>query len=168
MNWYQQLKSVFLNQVIAVTRVGVAADLATQHLVNVFTISGGDVDVLGVIGKIIATKDATGQTIELGFTPTGGARGVFAAASATTTGDVINKYYTWNGIIGSALIVAQTGDVIGFGAVNSALAGTSTAHNVFCPGVIDITTAAANDVLGLINWTIFYRPLSTASKITAL
>jgi len=166
-NWFSQLRSMYLNQVQIVTRVGVADDCATQHLVPMFDISGDDVEILGIIGKVVFVKAGTAQTIELGHFPTGGARDIFAVASATTTGDVANKYYTWDGIIGSALVVAQTGDVIGFGAVGSVLLGTSRAINVFCPGRIDFTTGTANDVTGLINWTIFYKPMSIASRVAA-
>ena len=131
-----------------------------------FTISGDDVVVLDIIGKIVQTKDATGQLIAFNFTPSGGASQVVAIASATTTGDVAGKYYTWDGVLGTAPIVAQTGDVIGVGAVGSVLAGTSGARNVFAPGVIDFTTSVANDVLGLINWYIRWIPVSGASQVT--
>lgn len=166
-NWFSQLRSMYLNQVQVVTRVGVAADCATQHLVPMFDISGGDVEILGIIGKVVFVKAATAQTIELGHFPTGGARAILATASATTTGDVANKYYTFDGIIGSQLVVAQTGNLIGLGAVGSVLLGTSRASNVFCPGRIDFTTAGADDVTGLINWTILYKPMSIASRVAA-
>ena len=162
------LKSLYLQQYQAVTRTGVAADLATQHLYNCFTVTGECV-VTAVIGKVVSVKDATAQTLELGFTPTAGTgRIILGIASATTTGDVANKYYTWSGVIGSAILVAQTGDVIGVGAVGSVLAGTSGVKNILPPGVIDITTAAANDTLGLINWTVLYKPMTMNSKITVL
>jgi len=158
---------MYLNQVQSVTRTGLAADCATQHLVPMFDISGDDIEILGIIGKVVQAKAAGAQTIELGHFPAGGARAILATASPTTASDVANKYYTWDGIIGSQLVVAQTGDVIGFGAVGSVLAGTSRAKNVFCPGRIDFTTAAANDLTGLIDWTIIYKPMSIASRVAA-
>jgi hypothetical protein len=165
---FRWLRDLFQNQDLAVTRIGVAADCATQHRVPIFTVSGGDVLVYGIIGKVTQAKAAAGQLIAFNFTPTGGAAAVMAIASATTTGDVANKYYTWDGVLGTAPIVAQTGDAIGVGAVGSVLAGTSGAMNVFCPGVIDMTTSIANDGTGLIDWTIWYKPLAAGAVITAL
>jgi len=161
------LKSLYRNQLRGVTRTGVAADCATQHAFNVFQINGENV-IVSIIGKVVADKAVGAQTLEIGFTPTGGARTIIAIASATTASDVANKYYTWDGVLGTAVIVAQTGDVIGVGAAGSALAGTSKAQNIFCPGIIDITTAAANDLTGLINWTVLYKPMSINSSVTAL
>jgi len=165
---FRWLKDMFQNQDLAVTRTGVAADCATQHRVPIFTVSGGDVLVYGIIGKVRAQKAAAGQLLAFNFTATGGASQVVAVASATTTGDVANKYYTWDGVLGNAPIVAQTGDAIGVGAVGSVLAGTSGAMNVFCPGVIDMTTSVADDGTGLIDWTIWYKALSVGAVVTAL
>jgi hypothetical protein len=147
-------------------RTGVAVDLATQHLFNIFTISGGDIVLLDIIGKVMFVKAGTAQTLELGFTPTGGARTILAIASATTTGDVANKYYTWDGVLGTAVLVAQTADAIGVGAVGSVLAGTSSARNVLCAGVLDITSAGANDITGLVDWYVRYIPVKPSSTVT--
>ena len=165
---FRWIRNLYQNADVGVTRVGVAADCATQHVVNIFAVSGGDVLVYAIIGKVIADKAATGQLLAFNFTPTGGATQVVAAASATTTGDVAGKYYTWSGVLGAAPIVAQTGDQIGVGGVGSVLAGTSGAVNVFCPGIIDMTTSAADDATGLINWTIWYKPLTPGAVVTAL
>ena len=156
------------NNVEYAYRTGVAADLATQHKFNIFTISKGDALVMGISGKVTFQKAGTAQTLELGFTPTGGARTIIGIASATTTGDVANKFYTWDGIAGSQIVVAQTGDAIGFGVVGSVLAGTSGAINAFCPGTFDITTAAADDAQGLVDWYIWYKPLTPYTKVAAV
>ena len=152
-----------------VTRTGVAADLATQHLFQVFSINGGPVEITYILGRSRHAKDVVAQTLEGGFTPTGLARQIWAAAGATTatiTGP--DMYLTWSGVLGAAMIVLQTGTLLGMGALGSVLAGTSGAKNVFGPGVIDITTAAFNDASGLIDWTIRYTPLFLGATITAL
>lgn len=169
-NWFSQIKNMYEIQPVGVTRTGLAADLATVHLFNIFQISGGDVLILAIIGKSQAgVEAATTQTLEGGFIPTDGARAIFAAASANTvTLTEADMYLTWSGVIPAAILIDQTGNIVGFGAVGSILAGTSGGINVFCPGIMDITTAGDTDNSGLIDWTIIYRPLTTASRVIAL
>lgn len=169
MSWFTQLKNMYEIQPIGVTRTGLAADLATVHLFNIFQITGGDVLIKAIIGKCLAAVEAvTTQTLEGGFTPTDGARAIFAVASANTvTLTDADMYLTWSGVISAAILINQTALAIGYGAVGSILAGTSGAKNVFCPGILDITTAGDTDNSGLIDWTIIYRPLTTASRIIA-
>jgi len=157
-------------QPIGVTRTGLAADLATVHLFNIFQIAGGDVLIKAIIGKCRhAVEAVTTQTLEGGFTPTAGARAIWAVASANTvTLTDADMYLTWSGVIPAAILINQTAAAIGYGAVASILAGTSGAKNVFCPGIMDLTTAGDTDNVGLIDWTIIYRPLTPASRIIAL
>jgi hypothetical protein len=166
-----QTKAIYLGQPKAVNRTGLAADLATVHLFNIFAITGGPVLVTAIIGRSRAGVEAvTTQTLEGGFTPTSGVgRGIWAVASANTVTITDEDFIlTWSGVIPAAILVAQTGAVDGFGAVGSVLAGTSGAVNVFVPGIMDITTAGDTDNSGLIDWTIVYQPLSEESVVTAL
>lgn len=166
-----QTKIISLRQPRAVTRTGEAADLATAHLFDIFTIAGGPVLIQAIIGRSrAAVEGATTQTLEGGLTPTSGTgREIWAAASANTVTITDEDFIiTWSGVMAAAMIVAQTGNVVGLGAVGSVLAGTSGAINIFVEGVIDITTAGDTDDSGLIDWTVIYQPLLATSVVTVL
>jgi len=166
-----QTKAISLRQPKVVVRTGLAADLATVQLFNIFGITGGPVLIEAIIGRSrAAVEGATTQTLEGGFTPTSGVgRGIWAVASANTVTITDEDFIlTWSGVIPAAILVGQTGAVDGFGAVGSVLAGTSGAKNIFVPGIIDITTAGDTDNSGLIDWTVIYHPLLTTSVVTAL
>ena len=120
------------------------------------------------VGYVVVAKESTAQTIAIGHTPTGLARQIWIAASATTSASPIGTIFTFSGVLGGALLVAQTGALVGIGAVNSVLAGTSRADNILIPGIIDMTTAAANDVLGQVDWIIRYQPLYPGAVITSM
>lgn len=160
-----QTSQIRLSQPRALTRTGLAADVATQTTTNLFTITG-TVLMLTIFGRVVAAKQATAQTIRLGVVPTaGGVEAFFCAASATTTGDPIDSLYTITGEVTDALIVAQVG--VGLAAVMCDAAGLIMTPQGFIlvPGVLRMTTAAANDNSGLIDWTIIWQPLTVGSSV---
>lgn len=167
-----QTKAIYLGQtpgaIRYVTRTGVAADCATQHTVNLFTVTGDNL-VIGTYGKVIAAKADTAQTLRLGHVPTIGAVEAFlCAVSAVTNLDAIDSIYTITGVVGDAMIVAQVGTIIGVGQFQNNALGTIRSQLILVPGIIRLTTAAANDATGLIDWTVLYQPLSETSVITVL
>ena len=162
------MDAIYLAMPKYVTRVGVAADCATQHTVNMFTVAGGDVLLMGIYGKIIFAKDAGAQLLRLGHVPTiGGGEYFLCAASLTTASDVADTIYTISGIPADAMIVLNA--QLGGGALMSSATGigTGTPH-VLAPGILRLTTSIANDITGLINWTVLYRPLTDVSRVTVL
>ncbi len=151
-----------------VTRTGVATDCATQHTVNLFTVAGGNVLLIAVYGKVMADKAIAAQTLRLGLVPTiGGVEAFLCAASATTSGDLIDSIYTITGVIADLMIVAPT--ALGVALPQAAATGQGVgALLVLVPGIIRLTTGAADDGTGLINWTVLYRPLTADSVVTVL
>jgi len=165
---YNLLLPISIYQPKPITRTGVAADLATQHYEDLFTVVGGDIELLAIYGKVIAAKAATGQFLQLQHTPTGGALAALCGVSPTTTGDVIDSIYTITGVPGDLMIVAQVGPALGIGQLQINLLGTIRSTLVLVPGIIGLDVTVANDITGLINWTVLYRPLSINSAVTVL
>ncbi len=168
-NWMSQLKELHQWMPKAVTRTGIAADLATfPHTTDMFTVTG-DILVMGIYGKVIAQKDGTGQFLTLRYTPTGGgAIGDLCLVSPTTTGDVINSIYTITGVSTDAMIVAQIGPAIGIGQFQGNALGTIKSELILAAGIIHLLATVAADANGLINWTVLYRPLTAVSRVTVL
>jgi len=163
-----QTKAIAVWQPRAVTRTGVAADCATQHTVNLFTVLG-DILMVGIIGKVIAAKDAGAQLLRLGHVPTIGAVEAFlCAASLTTATDAIDSIYSITGVSTDAMIVTQIGTALGIGQFQINALGTIRSAMVLVPGILRLTTSIANDITGLIDWTILYQPLSATSVVTVL
>ncbi len=163
------LDALYLSSVKYVTRTGVAADCAAQHTVNIFTIAGGDIVLLGIYGKVRAQKQANAQTLQLQITPTGGAAAALCAASATTSGDAVDSIYTITGVSTDAMIVAQIGTALGIGQLQASALGIGTGNPlVLVPGILSLITAAANDNSGLVDWTVIYRPVTNVSIVTVL
>ncbi len=150
-------KAIALGQLQSVTRLGLAADVATQTTTNLFTVAG-TVILVSIVGRVVSTKQANAQTIRLGHVPTaGGVEAFLCAASATTASDPIDELYFITGVIGDAMIVDPASGIgLSNLMVNEAgLVGTPQGL-LLAPGILRMTTGAANDNSGLINWTARY------------
>jgi len=167
-----QTKAIYLGQTPGanryVTRTGLAADVATQTTTNLFTVTGDNL-LIAIYGKVIAAKDAGAQLLRLGHVPTIGAVEAFlCAASATTATDAIDTIYTITGVVTDAMIVAPAAVGVGLVSVNAAgLVGVPVGM-LLVPGILRMTTSVANDITGLIDWTVLYQPLSGTSVMTVL
>lgn len=141
-----------------VYRAGLAADLTGLGTVNLFQISGGDVLLAGIYGKVTTQIGAVGATtIQLDLVPTGGASGVLCVAVAINT-DVVNTIYT---ITGDVAVGMDVGTSIGVGHYQE------TNTMVLVPGIIGMIVAVSVNT-GVIDWTLHYVPLDTDSKVNPL
>ena len=114
-NWMTQLKERHAWMPRAVTRTGIAADCATQHATPIFRISGGDILVRGIYGKVVADKAVGAQLLKLQFTGTGVAITALCLVSLTTSLDPIGSIYTISGVETAAMTVTQIGAGSGLG-----------------------------------------------------
>ncbi len=150
-------KAIELGTVQSVTRLGLAADTDTQTTTNLFTVAG-TVILVSIVGRVVAAKAVGAQTIRLGHVPTaGGVEAFLCAASATTSNDAIDELYFITGVIGDAMIVDPASG-IGLSNLMVNEAGTVGTPQglLLAPGILRMTTGAANDLTGLINWTARY------------
>ncbi len=165
----QQVQAQYQSMPKSVTRTGVAADLATQHTVDLFTIAGGDILLVGILGRVVGhAKANTAQTLRLGLMPAGSITEAFlCGVSGVTNLDAIDTVYTITGVIANAMIVAPT--ALGVSLLQAAATGMGVgAPQILVAGVIRLTTADADDNAGFIDWTVIYQPLTDASVVTVL
>lgn len=161
-------KAIYLRQLRPVTRTGTNTDVASQKTTDLFTVTGDNL-IIGIYGKVITAKQATTQTLRLGHVPTiVGAEAFLCAVSATTLSDAINQIYIITGVPGDAMIVDQVSSIIGVGQFQINALGNIQSALILVPGVIRMTTGAADDNVGVIDWTVIYQSLSDTSEITVL
>jgi hypothetical protein len=121
-----------------------------------FTVTGGRVAVIGLIGEVTSAMDATATTLQIVTNPTVGSDTVLCIASASIANAVAGQKYTLPAAVGSALVTSTNQ-----GAASLAL----HAPWIVSAGTIDLVASAAN--AGLAKWSIFYVPVDDGAYITA-
>ena len=155
-----QTKAISLAQLQSVTRLGLAADVATTVVTNLFTVAG-TIILVSIFGRVVVQKEANAQLIQLQHIPTDSGVAVdLAAVSATTSGDDVDTYYQITGVIGDALIVAPAGLGVSNLMVNAAGLIGAPQGLLLAPGIITMETTVATDNSGLINWTCLYKRIA--------
>jgi hypothetical protein len=135
-------------------RYGLAADLATQQTVNLFTIDRGPIVVQGFFGVVSTALAATATTIAVQLTTSTayGATSVpVAVATATLSGYVVGSILTLAGGVGAALTL-QTGAARGVGVYSI------TNQQAWVNGILQIVVGGAANATGIIDWYLQYRP----------
>ena len=154
-------KAIALAGVQSVTRLGLAADVATQPTsTNLFTVTG-TVILVSIFGRVVNQKQVAAQTLQLQHTPTdSGVAADLCGASATTSADDIDTYYMITGNIADAMIVAPAALGVSNHMVNAAGLGGAPLGLLLAPGIISMLTGAATDNVGLINWTVLFKRIA--------
>lgn len=152
-------KAIALAGVQSVTRLGLAADVATATVTNIFTVAG-TVILVSIFGRVVVQKQVAAQLIQLQHIPTGGVAVDLAAISATTSGDDVDTYYVITGNISDALIVAPAGLGVSNHMVNPAGLVGAPLGLLLAPGIITMETTVATDNTGLINWTCLFKRIA--------
>lgn len=124
---------------------------------NLFTIAGGPVRVLSLVGQITTAIQASANACKLTHTPTGGAA-VDLCATLDVTGAAIRKLLVLNGVKATALGLSTDIGVV-------AVALQSGMPLVLTPGVIALNGAASTT--GVVSWYVEYEPLAVGATITA-
>ena len=151
---------IALGQEQSVTRLGLAADVATAVVTNIFTVAG-TVRLVSIFGRVVAQKQANAQLIQLQHIPTaGGVAADLCAVSATTSGDDIDTYYMITGNIGDAMIVAPAALGVSNHMVNAAGLVGAPQGLLLAPGIITMETTVATDNIGLIDWTCLFKRIA--------
>lgn len=145
-----------------VIKVGVFGDIDAVEETNLFRISGGEVMVTGMYGKV--TTAITGAlTLNPRLTPTIGAVTTdMAATSGSLAADFVDTILTWDGTEAGAIAPAGVG-VIG----TIGIASFATNFQILVVGVITLNVAAAADS-GAIDWILHYIPLDPNAVVNAI
>jgi hypothetical protein len=144
-----------LNQGI---RVDSAAALVTAAAVTKFTVSGGNVCMLGFYGMVTVQIAATATTVIVTHTPTTGTASILAIlAGASDIQGFVPGRVAYLASFGSILTWTATG----YGILHPA-AGT---RYILRPGALSITGSAA-PATGLVKWSMFYVPVDPGAYVT--
>jgi hypothetical protein len=148
-----QLAPIAQNTVRAST-VKAQASIATAAL---FTIAGGPVRVLSVVGQITTGLEAKANALKLTHTPTGGAA-VDLCATVESNAAAIRKCLVLNGVKATALQITTDIGVV-------TLANQSGMPIVLTAGAVGLT--AADTATGAISWYMEYEPLVPGATVVA-
>lgn len=142
------------NQTVRASTVKTPASIVTG---NLFTIAGGPVRILSVVGQITTALEAKANALKLVHTPTGGA-GVDLCATVESNAAAIRKCFVLNGVKATALqITTDIGVVV--------LANQNGMPIVLTPGVISLN--AADTATGVVAWHVEYEPLAAGATVVA-
>jgi hypothetical protein len=154
------MTTLIQNKDVRLIAAGIAVSRATATLPqtaqsSIFTISGGRILVVALVGEVTTAIQAQATTVQLIGTPTSGT----AVNLTNATGDVNGKE------IGATVTLPTT--LGGTAAVNNA-GGNITPSATWLllhPGTIDLKTVASST--GSVKWDLLYIPLDTAASVVA-
>ena len=148
-------------QRIADIRLGLRVDRAAQAIPVttdvLFTVTGGRIALLGLIGEITSLFDATATTLLVTCNADTGADTVLSIASAALNDREAGVCVALPATAGTGLIdsVTEGAVILGANPVWAVAAGS-----------IDITVGGGANA-GLMKWTLFYVPIDSGAYVTA-
>jgi hypothetical protein len=148
------VKTTAIGQQVARTCVkSTCADVSTQ---NLFTVAGGAVRILAIVGHITTALEAKANATKLVYTSTGGAA-VDLCATLNVTGSAIRKLLTITGVAANPLALSAAEGVV--------VSAVATAPIIVTPGALSLDCADTST--GVIDWYIEYEPLQTGATIVS-
>jgi hypothetical protein len=119
-----------------------------------FTISGGQVAVVSLIGEVTTVIQSQANNTKLKFNPTATGADQDLCAVLSITADAVGELYTISGTVGDAL---RSDLLIGNGILQDAL--------VLSEGDIELDCAASNT--GSVKWDLIYIPLDDGASVAS-
>lgn len=149
--WIDPANTLILTQGIAVERAtAIPADA------DIFSIDGGRILLVGLVGEVTGVIDAGSIDIELDFDPDNGEATVALSTALIIDGDAVGTYYTLAAAVGSALTVGTQTIAVG-----PSVPWVLGAGDI----VLDLTGTSSTD---RIKWTLWYVPLDPGASVTAV
>lgn len=118
-----------------------------------FTVAGGRVMILGIVGEVTVAIQNQANNTKLTANPTTGSD-VDICAVLSTANDEVGCLYGITGTFANAMVGANAGAAI--------MCATPV---VVAPGTIDLNCAANNT--GSVKWDLWYLPLDDGAYVTA-
>jgi|TARA_R110000751_G_scaffold9111_5_gene34913 hypothetical protein len=139
--------------------LGIRVQKATASLPQttdgaLFTISGGQVAVVSLIGEVTTVIQSQANNTKLKFNPTATGADQDLCAVLSITADAVGELYTISGTVGDAL---RSDLLIGNGILQDAL--------VLSEGSIELDCAASNT--GSVKWDLIYIPLDDGASVAS-
>lgn len=129
------------------------ANLPQSTAGALFTVAGGKVRVLSIVGEVTTVIQTQANATKLVANPTVGAD-VDLCATVEITADAVGTMYNITGTLANAMVATTSGAF-------AAQAG----EVIVAAGTIDLNCAASNT--GQIQWTLQYIPLDDGATIVA-
>ena len=140
--------------------VATGAQVTTGGTVaNIFTISGGPVQIESLIGEFTTAVSANACDMKLIMDPTAGADTDMCAVVDIVSA-AINSWVYLDGTIASPAVIAVPGTALPLGI------GTDIPF-ILPPGTVDMSLANSNPTTGAITWYMRYKPLKPGAKVVA-
>ena len=144
--------TTLIQQTARTTAKKTAATPVTQ---NLFTVAGGAIRILAIVGHITTAIAAGANNAKLVFTSTGGAA-VDLCAAADIAGMAIRKLLTITGTAANPIALSAAEGVV--------VSAVATTPIIVTPGVLSLNCTAGTT--GVIDWYIEYEPLAAGAAIT--
>lgn len=153
------MTTIIANASVRQIALGINVSRATSALpataaLNIFTVSGGRILLVSLIGEVTTIIQAQACTIKVTSTPTTGTAVDLSAVSASLSGLEVGGKLTLPAAAATALVSGNAGGVIG-----------KQASWVIPVGNISYTTSATNT--GAIKWDLTYVPLDVGAQVVA-
>lgn len=136
------------------TRTVAKKTAATPVTQNLFTVSGGAVRILAIVGHITTAIAAGANSAKLVYTSTGGAA-VDLCAAADIASMAIRKLLTITGAAADAIALSAAEGVV--------VSAVATTPIIVTPGVLSLNCTAGTT--GVIDWYIEFEPLASGAAI---
>ena len=137
------------------TRTVAKKTAATPVTQDLFTVSGGAVRILAIVGHITTAIAAGVNSTKLVFTSTGGAA-VDLCAAADIASMAVRKLLTITGVAATAIALSAAEGVV--------VSAVATTPLIVTPGVLSLNCTAGTT--GVIDWYIEYEPLASGAAIS--
>jgi hypothetical protein len=129
-------------------------NVTSMTTANLFTVAGGPVKLLGIVGHITTVIQASANNTKLVHTPTGGAA-VDLCAVLDVTGSAVRKMLTITGTKANAMALSADEGVT---------VGNLSTPLVLAPGTLSMNCAATTT--GVVDWYIVYKPMAIGATMT--
>ncbi len=126
---------------------------------NLFTITGGKILLMALVGEVVVAIGAVANATKIKFTSITPAATVDLSGTNDITGDAAGTLYSIVGVLATAM-VATTGNLV-VPANNLAYPGL-----ILGPGTIKLDCAGSS-VTGTVKWSMMYVPLEVASAVAS-
>lgn len=131
--------------------------LTGGSIANIFTITGGPIQVVSLIGEITTAVSANACAMKLIMDPTAGAD-TDMCATVDINGFVINSWIYLDGTIANAAVQAIPGTALPLGiGMDIPL--------ILPPGTVDMNLANSDPSTGAITWYLRYKPLKVGVTV---
>ncbi len=139
---------------INVSRAAAVAPTVAQSPQNIFTISGGRIIVVSLIGEVTTVFDGTAYTLKVSGAPTTGSAVDWSAVSGSLASLQVGGKVTLPAAAATALVSGNAGGVIAKQAAWVAAIGT-------------ITLTGSATQTGALKWDLTYVPLDVGAQVVA-